>query len=575
MKRLKLIIVALALLWSACEPVLTPVTVDPEKPEEQQEQKEPEQPEEKPQGPVPGEYVLPLVQTTDMHGYIVQSGSDGVHYRLAYVANNVEHNKDRRLLLDGGDIYQGASISNLQDGWPLFVAFDLMDYDAVAVGNHEFDWGLETIVDADATLPDYDRGGVHYVNEVPVLCANLYRNGERVSCTRDYVILEKEAVDSKGNTTPVKIGVIGYAINYAGSIMASKFTDAGYTIKENYADVNSIASELEMTGQCDATIMLIHGAAEAAAVNLGRGSAIDIVLGGHSHQTVSGRTDWGLPYLQGGRYCEHYATADMKFVLGEDGILSFEGVEDLKTFKVPDSSSQLDQTILDFSKEAVDAVSHQLNDVIGYIDVDATNYYLAGSGNRASAIANWMCDIIRRIGEADVAFVNSGGVRTSISLNGNARRDITVANVYEIFPFDNTTYIYDLSYEELLTVFEYSMTSGGSSLFWGMTGLDCHFSGYNLESLEKDGAVIYSHGQWAGDWASRRVRLAVSEYLATSERTDYYTGLPNPLLDWNDSPRLLDNSLVDNVTAVRVLREEAATSGGHLYVDTAPHFIED
>ena len=355
--------------------------------------------------------------------------------------------------------------------------------------------------------------------------------------------------------------------------MASKFTGAGYTIKENYTEANRIASELESAGQCDATILLIHGAADDAADHLGRGTAIDLVLGGHSHQTLSGRTEWGLTYLQGGRYAEHYAFADLQFRLDEDGSLSFEEVTDQKTYKVSDSSSQLDPTILDVSKEAVEAVSRQLNDVIGYIDVDATNYYLAGSGNRASVIANWMCDIIRRIGEADVAFVNSGGVRTSIPLNGQSRRNITVANVYEIFPFDNTTYIYDLSYAELLSVFEYSMTSGGSSLFWGMTGLDCRYSEYSVDSLEKDGVVIYNQGKWTGDWASRRVRLAVSEYLATTERTDYYTGIPNPLLDWNDTSRLLDNSLVDNVSAVRVLREEAAASGGLLKVDTAPHFI--
>ena len=566
MKRLPLISLTLALLWSACEPVQVP---HPDGQEETQEQQE----EEPVEQPVAGVYVLPVYQTTDIHGYIVHSGSDGEHYRLAYIANKVEPDKDRRLLLDGGDIYQGASISNLQDGWPLYVAMDLMDYDAVAVGNHEFDWGLETLVDADATLPDYDRGGTHFINDVPVLCANLYRYGERVSCTKDYVILEKNAVGPQGKTTPVKIGVIGYAVNYAGSIMASKFTGAGYTIKENYTEANRIASELESAGQCDATILLIHGAADDAADHLGRGTAIDLVLGGHSHQTLSGRTDWGLPYLQGGRYAEHYAFADMQFRLDEDGSLSFEEVTDQKTYKVSDSSSQLDPTILDVSIEAVEAVSRQLNDVIGYIDVDATNYYLAGSGKRASAIANWMCDIIRRIGEADVAFVNSGGVRTSIPLNGQSRRNITVANVYEIFPFDNTTYIYDLSYAELLSVFEYSMTSGGSSLFWGMTGLDCRYSEYSVDSLEKDGVVIYNQGKWTGDWASRRVRLAVSEYLATTERTDYYTGIPNPLLDWNGTSRLLDNTLVDNVSAVRVLREEAAASGGLLKVDTAPHFI--
>ena len=150
-----------------------------------------------------------------------------------------------------------------------------------------------------------------------------------------------------------------------------------------------------------------------------------------------------------------------------------------------------------------------------------------------------------------------------------------------MFPFGNKVYVYKISYSELLKVFEYSMTSGGQSLFSRMTGLDCYFtaedhgsySTYAVQSLRKDGTVIYSKGTWTDDWASRPVILAASEYLATGERTDYYTGLPNPLIEWNSTEKLLSNNLVDNENAVRVLREEAAASSGHLYIDTSAHFI--
>ncbi|MBO4585833.1 MAG: hypothetical protein J5675_04455 [Bacteroidales bacterium] len=83
---------------------------------------------------------------------------------------------------------------------------------------------------------------------------------------------------------------------------------------------------------------------------------------------------------------------------------------------------------------------------------------------------------------------------------------------------------------------------------------------------------IYSNGKWADDWATRKVILAASEYLATSERTDYYTGISNPLIEWNSTPRLLYNDLVDNENAVLVLRAESAASGGHLYIDTKTYY---
>ena len=213
--------------------------------------------------------------------------------------------------------------------------------------------------------------------------------------------------------------------------------------------------------------------------------------------------------------------------------------------------------------------------------MSATSYPISGSGERATVMGNWMCDILRRIGEADVSFVNAGGVRTTMPLNGRSSRDITVADVYELFPFNNTTYIYSLTYAELLKVLEYSMTSGGEALFSYMTGIDCRFvktnhgsyNTYSVYSLEKDGIIIYQNGKWTGDWADCSVTLAVSEYLATTERTDYYTGTPNPLIEWNKTSRLKSSDLVDNENAIRVLRAESASSGGLLSIDTKPHFI--
>ena len=189
-------------------------------------------------------------------------------------------------------------------------------------------------------------------------------------------------------------------------------------------------------------------------------------------------------------------------------------------------------------------------------------------------MSNWMCDIIRRIGEADVAFVNSGGVRTYFTLEGQSRRNITVANVFEMFPFDNEIYVYRITYAELLNAFVYSLTSGGSGLLSRVTGIDCYFSSNTVIKLVKDGTTIYYNGSWTGDWASRNVTMAVDSYVATNERTDNSTGIPNPCIEWNSTSRLIDNTLVVNVSAVSVLREEAAASGGLLSIDTVPHFIE-
>lgn len=546
-------------------------------------------------GTVPGVYSLPIIETTDIHGHVVETDNTGVHYRLAYIADKVEDyrqaGKDRLLLIDGGDLYQGASVSNLMSGWPVYVSMHRMGYDAVALGNHEFDWGFENMVDDDATLPDYDWEGVSYVNDIPVVCANLYQNSGRISATKDYVIVEKSAANAHGDVVPVRIGIIGFAVDYAGSIMTAQFIGKGYTVKEDYSIADSIARELEASGQCDVTILLVHGMADEVADKIGRDSVIDLVAGGHSHQTKAGRTASGMPYIQGGRHCEHYAFAELQFTVDDKGRVLFNKADKLTGWVVDSSrdrhdypgqnASDLSDDILAVSDYALSSIADVKNEVIGHINVSATSYPISGSGERATVMGNWMCDILRRIGEADVSFVNAGGVRTTMPLGGNPSRDITVANVYEIFPFNNTTYIYSLTYAELLKVLEYSMTSGGEALFSYMTGIDCRFvktnhgsyNTYSVYSLEKDGIIIYQNGMWTGDWADCSVTLAVSEYLATTERTDYYTGTPNPLIEWNKTSRLKSSELIDNENAIRVLRAESASSGGLLSIDTKPHFI--
>lgn len=560
--------------------------------------------------PQPGEYILPLIETTDIHGHIINTEDESVHYNLAYIADKVkdirghgeDYKRDRLLLLDGGDLYQGTTISNLQQGKPIYAAIDMMDYDAVALGNHEFDWGIEYMIDPDATLPDYEYNNQHFINEVQVVCANLYQNGSRVDFTKDFVIVEKNAISPQGGTVKVKIGVIGFAENYASSIMTSQFTNKGFSIQNNASIANDIAFELESSGQADATILLIHGAADKAAQSLGENSVIDLVLGGHTHVNISGQTSWGLPYLQSACNCQAYAYAELKFNVDESGCVSFSNVYEQQTFDVDNNrnlhtyegqnAEDLDGEILSFSDNAMVAVADRLKEVIGYINIDATNsrsdsnLSIPGSGGRASVMGNWMCDIYLRITEADVAFINSGSIRTTFTLDGQPTKNITFANVFEMFPFNNFIYVYEITYAELLQLFEYSMTSGGKGLFSRVAGIDCYYtseeqtsssgSTYYLEavhSLVKDGTTIYENGTWTADWASRKLIVAASDFLATSDRIDKYTQMHNPMVAWNETPRLIINNIPETENAVRVLKAEAAASGGLLSIDIKPHFI--
>lgn len=113
------------------------------------------------------------------------------------------------------------------------------------------------VLDPDGTMPDYSLRRFVGENKIPVLAANLYLNGKKLPNVQDYLILNKTARNAEGAEMPVKVGVIAIADTYDENILYEKFTGAGYTISEDYETINELAAELEDSGQCEATILLV------------------------------------------------------------------------------------------------------------------------------------------------------------------------------------------------------------------------------------------------------------------------------------------------------------------------------
>ena len=534
-------------------------------------------------------YTLPVFETSDIHGYLADTSSEKYEYRLAYISDKVRdrrtvgnvYRKDFAVLLDGGDIFQGNTMSNLLKGSSMSAAFIRMDYDAVTIGNHEFDWGIETVVDADGTLLDSMLDEVPEVNAVPVVSTNIYLNRVKIPFASEYVILEKTALDDAGNELPVRIGVIGFTEDYASSIMTTKFSGAGFMTLVDYANANRIASELEESGQCDATILLTHGAAEDAAYALGEGSAVDLVLGGHTHSSVSGKTSWGLSYLQPAAYSTAFCLSELTFGVFS-GAPVFQGIASQKTISVTESlsklyptdanASELDPVIVALTDRVIGEISDLLNAYVGYIPISVRkSETIPGSGGRATVGGNFMASIIARAVGAEVGFVNSGGIRTDLLITSGWRRILTVSDIYTMFPFNNRLYCYELTYEDFLSLLRYALTDSGGSLLSRMTGIECYYIGEDVQAIIRDKKAIYLNGEWMGGWKDRTIRVGVSEFVATSNRVA--GTMQNPLVAWSKTSRLISSDLIDAEGAFQVLDAESEANNWALSVDKTPYFI--
>src|SRR3990172_4108866 len=153
-----------------------------------------------PAGAVP----VTVVATTDLHGRVGRTAALAGYLRVLRASSTV-------VLIDAGDMFQGTLESNPNEGESVVAAYNALGYDAVAIGNHEFDFGPVGPLSVPSSPRDDARGALKAraaQGRVPVLAANIIdaATGKPLDWpnTRPAVLLEKKA-----GKRPVKIGVIG------------------------------------------------------------------------------------------------------------------------------------------------------------------------------------------------------------------------------------------------------------------------------------------------------------------------------------------------------------------------------
>ena len=507
-----------------------------------------------------------VFETTDIHGYLMDtsSGSESTfQYRLAYIAQLVSDARasgeyDDVLLLDGGDTFQGAPVSNLLTGAALRAAMDAMDYDAMVLGNHEFDWGVTAYcADQDGTVPAYELGEFSGDPDIPILASNLYYAGteDRVDFTKDYVIVEKAGC---------RIALIGYIPNYAGDIMAAEI--APYRINGSLTRLAERVREINAREQPDVTVVMAHAAPEAVAEAMDP-DEVDLVTGGHSHMGVSGVAVSGIPYIQGGCNGQGYASATIVVtesgdVLVEDPMYTGISFNRSLLYDTPENAGSLDDTVLAISHAAWEDVADEMSEVLGYIDtpVDGTKT----GDNSATYAGNWFTGLMLRAAEpygAVAAFYNSGGIRTSFRIpSGETTRTLTAGDIYAIAPFSNYLYVYELTGAELAQELKDGFRNGnygdqmsGLTFTYEAAGTDRNAEITIVSITLDDGTEIDP----ADD--ETLYRICTSNYTGTLAGSVFED--KEPIYPAAEAP-------IDNITMIDLLREEARDNEGYIAVDT-------
>jgi 2',3'-cyclic-nucleotide 2'-phosphodiesterase/3'-nucleotidase len=310
-------------------------------------------------------------------------------------------------------------MSNLLYGEPVSAVFKEMGIELSAVGNHEFDWGIDRVTKW------AEDGGFTFV------CTNIYdkSTNQPVDWAEPFAIIEKEGV---------KVGFIGLATP-STAYKAKKVYVVNYEFRDPVETITEWVPKVKDAG-ADIVIALTHlgsfqdkeGNITGEAADLCAVDGVDAVISAHTHQRVSGLVN-GKPLVQA--YKQGRSFAKLTFIFDENNkLISAEPFLD-NLYARADTLKDDADTLAVYEKYE-DELNPVLGKVLGKTTVELDHDRYAGP----SLLGEWTCEIMKDAAGVQIAMTNGGGLRVPIPAG-----EITAGKLYEVMPFDNTLYTMKLS----------------------------------------------------------------------------------------------------------------------------------
>ncbi len=463
-----------------------------------------------------------ILHTNDVHAHIEEFDSyggscdeaesqagecfGGVARHATYIAN-VRAQADDVLLLDAGDRFQGSLYYSLYKGEETYTFMNMQAFDAMVLGNHEFDNGLDVLASF--------LGHVSF----PVISAN-------VAFTQNPAMDEQVLPYVLKNIQGRQVAIIGLT-----SESTPTLSSPGDTVRfdDLVTSAQSVIDSLQTQG-VHIVVLLTHiglNHDEQLATAL---SDVDVIIGGHSHSLLSNSDSAdGVsgPYplithdVQGdpvliatvGQYGEYVGRLNLLFdTQGKVQVDSSNGeavhmdatiAQEPRTLaRVTEMSTALDS----YTSTVIGQNSVELNG-----DAGVCRFYECTMGDLVSDAMQWQTSD----DEVEIAVFNAGGIRASIDPG-----DIDLAEVYNALPFGNSISTFQLSGQSLLKMLEHSVSvaedpeNDGTGRFLQVSGLRLIWNpakpvGERLETVE-----IGSHDTGFTPLnASTLYRIATNNYI--------------------------------------------------------------
>lgn len=404
-------------------------------------------------GSFKGEAKLVVLHTNDTHGHALQfantvENGGGAAARLTMI-KDVRKNYDNVLVLDAGDVNTGRPESDMFDAEPDISGMNEMGYDAMTLGNHEFDKPLK-ILEKQMKMAKF-----------PFLCANIKRaDGSFIA--KPYMIKEFKQ--------GFKVAVLGLTTSETATIGNPDIVK-DLVITDEVEAAKEYVSMLR--DSADVVIALVHmglyGEDNGSMVLAKNVSGLDMIIDGHSHTLTPApitAIDNGsykiAPIVQAGQWGSYVGKAEFALNNGRVKLAKWEAVPINYNKKVKSAQGRdevkyfgnawaEDKKLAEKLQPYLDKANAKLGEKIG---ISAAIYDNKLVRKQETEIGNLVCDAMlwkmQATTGADFAINNGGGIRTFLP-----EGDITLKNVFEVLPFDNTLATVTLKGSDVVKLFEY------------------------------------------------------------------------------------------------------------------------
>ena len=397
--------------------------------------------------PMTGTSQLVVLHTNDYHGhplkfYNYPAPDVGGLPAIATIAEQTRAEYDNVLILDAGDINTGRPESNFYESAPDIIGYNYIGYDAMTLGNHEFDKPLE-VLEAQKNLASF-----------PFLSANVrYADGRLVA--EPYIVK---------NLGGIRVGIFGLTTSETPKVTMPTITGS-LIFEDEVAAARRMVAEL--APQTDIIIALTHmglydennrGSRRVAAAVDG----IDLIIDGHSHSKIDEPVMVnGTPIVQAWQWGMYVGKAILTITDGEVVDFSWEPIpvnlknrskdaEGNSVYTYIDKEIPEDPFLLAALQPYADQVEVLLSEEIGtaasLFNNEAVRTRETGLGNLVADAMLWATK-----GQgADFAIQNGGGIRSAIP-----EGPISKKVIYEVLPFDNSVMTVEMTGREVQTMFDY------------------------------------------------------------------------------------------------------------------------